>query len=747
MSAEKTKVDAAQTKVNQLNMSIVALSQEIVAGVTQKTKIQASLPALQSKLAGLQTAKQLAKVAAQSTKQDVTKKNAVIAKRKVKLGELQQTCALTPTPQCQSQVTKLQNRIGNLESELTEATTLHSAANQNMKAANQAFKKQEIKIKKANEKVASIETSNATKSAQMTAKQTALAGANAQAALAQAAFKPALVSYQTSLTKRQGAVQAHNQERKQLIKRIIRLNHMGSNQGREAGLNDGVFYASYIGIDAGQDDGDRDGTNDGIAEGKRRSYNAGFARGEVQGEIDGASEGQSEGTAAGIIAGNIDAATDKAEDDGELRAKNSNAAALGKAEGKVAGKARSVRVGDERGTPAGQTEAIREYEAMPIKNKDMNGDFAGAFSPLIPSYPGFDCVYRSSTRYRNDDYGWRRHRDFQVDREICPSFKPRHPKLARIQKRILKKAFRDAYIAKYRKARRRTYIESIDNIYLSAYNGAEESAYRVYSETVYPERVSVGQSNGHDQGYNNICPGVFSSYKSKLRAQYSANPNMEASEYINTYENVEESTYNSVYRQIKKASFVKFEESTYQANIAQQTEIFKLKRKGEIAEIYNNNPVLDFISSEVIDGGINKIAQKDGVTQPNETLYHNVTLVNYGHVAANNVKVVMENGSKNVIKSVPAQSQVTFKGAVKSSIPASARAGSRYQSVLTVYADLNSNEPYVQGRHFKNVAQGKMNNGDKKNYNVQYPLQLSQLRLSSVLLINKRNQIGIFQDS
>ncbi|MDD4976606.1 MAG: hypothetical protein PHY93_19780 [Bacteriovorax sp.] len=499
--------------------------------------------------------------------------------------------------------------------------------------------------------------------------------------------------------------------RQDLINSIQNINNQGARTGLNDGTNDGVSLARRLGQDIGLRDGQGDGSNQGAADGQERDYRRGADQGDRDGSARAKSDGLRDGTNAGIISGNQSAADREGDAAGIKRGDASNAATIGIDQGKKAGLERSVKTGSIDGNNKGENETVQKYETGVLNTVNMNGPFAGSFSRRSPDYPG----------------------DFNG-----PSFNPN----VYNSRDLLKKAYADGYLDQYRQYTRYEYFRRIDGEYNAVYDRSYAESYDQANNQQYPAYTERGRKDGDARAYSRDYPVAKAAAFQIAFDQYDASPNRASVEYKTTYKASELAAYNNRFEKIRRANFDRTELETFNANIGAQTEIYRQKRIGEVTTVYNNNAVLSYVSSEMLDGGISGIAKLDGVFQPGETTLHSITLTNFGFKAAHNVSVQLDNGALVKLAEIPARSLVNVKGAGQSLIASGAAIGSTTKTSLKVLSQLTSDDA-VEGQHFDLIGGGVLKNADQKAVRVAYPLVLSGLSLNSQLLKGVANKLSV----
>lgn len=494
-----------------------------------------------------------------------------------------------------------------------------------------------------------------------------------------------------------------------LVSEILKINREGSIRGTDDGRVDGNRMAYDLGNRNGQNDGLNDGHTDGTNRGKERDYQRGAAQGDRDGSAKALIDGERDGIRLGTIDGNIKAATLNGARDGKVRAERSDAAVQGTKDGAVAGLKRAQVEGKREGDILGEDEAVKKSESTPLENVIINGNFAGSFSRRSPSYPG----------------------DFNGD-----SYRPD----ISVNKEVLKRAYADGYIHLYRYETRNTYNLNIDGFYNRAYSESYDRAYNESYNRDYPEDYNAGRVEGERLAYNRNYPIIKKKFYQEYFLKFEANPNTSSEEYKTTYKKVEDETYRLVYGQIFRAAFELEEMRIFKLNIERETQESKNKRVAAVLKIYKENAVLKFVSSELVDSGINKVGSDDGVFQPNETITGHLIVSNFGFAPANNVSVKLSNGEVVKIPSINARSTVKVLGAFQLKNASDASLGKNHLVKFAVLSSANTTDP-VERIHFDNIADGILRSGESHTIKVQFPFNLISLKLSSLLLKDQKNKL------
>ncbi len=507
----------------------------------------------------------------------------------------------------------------------------------------------------------------------------------------------------------QMAARQRDEYRNELIAALKKINNEGARVGQNDGSTDGADLSFRLGNERGNADGSNDGLSQGTVDGQDRFYRRGAEQGERDGSARARINGQKDGTLEGTNNGNNSAGSREGQAAGIKRADGSNAASVGIEQGKKAGLERAVSTGKVDGRNKGEAETTRSLESGELKAVNLNGSFAGSFQRRSPDYPG--------------DFNGSNYR----------------PNISQ-SKELMRKAFADGYVFTYRQYTRFEFQRRIDTDYNQRYDMAYKSAYDSAVSRDYPAHYDQGRRDADARAYNRDYPVIRAEAYRIAFDQFNSSPNRGSAEFKNSYASSESSAYAQRYEAIRSANFDKTEGDVFNANIAAQTEIYRQKRSAEVQAIYNSSAVLQFVSSEMLDGGIKGVALLDGVFQPGETTNHNVVLRNFGFKEATNVSVILENGQSAKLPSIPARSIVTIKGAVQGSINASL--GAAFRSALRVTSTLSTQDA-VEGRHFDKISSGILKDADQKSVRVAYPLLLSSLGLESQLLKGTKNKLKI----
>lgn len=708
IKAKELKVAVANT--DKLAKEIKDLTDLISSTTIKKIDLQKQIQQLNAELPALQTSLQLAEAASTQTQSGLDEANAKLAEVKTKLAESETACTATPTSECQAQVEKMKERVSQLENVIKNKTALNNAAQADLNSKKQAVQQKRKAVNDKQAEMVKIDQENMDRAGKITQLKPQLIAAEAAEDKIEKELAPIEMRIQRGTQEFRQMVAMREKYRENLIREVLQVNADGARLGSENGAQDGTELAYQEGTDSGRRDGDRDGFTVGTREGQERDFRRGSDQGDREGSARGRSEGNTLGSAEGRRAGNSDAGTVEGTAQGRSRAQASDAAQVGQQQGQTAGFDRSIREGDRTGTPRGETQAIEKNEKTNLQTQSLEGEFAGSFDRRVPDYNG-----RRGGRYRTDNSG---------------------------RREILKKAYNDGYDFRYVEVHRYEYLRQIDGFYARAYDDSYQASRTTAYDRNYDQHFNQGRTEADTRAYNRDFPIARQAAFDQNREAFAQNPERDSQEFKGSFTSADRTTYSSVYESIRSANFARTEQDTFNNNIEEQTETHRAKRFEEVSKVYAENDVLDFDSSEVIDGGINKIAAKDGIFQPSETVFHNVTISNYGQKAATGVKITSNDGTTSTIAEIPARTKVTIKGAGKSSIPSNARIGSSIVSTLKVSSGIKA-EAKIQGRHFDNASQGTLKAAEQKQLSVNYPMVLSGLSTNSQLLLNQANGLKI----
>ena len=603
------------------------------------------------------------------------------------------------------------SKIDNNHREADSLRTLKTSEESKLAELKQAPEANAAQISALNSQIASTDRAISENSRQESALKSEQANISTRLDQINRDYSDVVRRYQDIKNRYDSEERSRDSYRDELISAIQFINRQGANNGQTNGSDDGYSLARRLGQDIGVRDGEADGFNSGTIAGQDRYYQRGAEQGERDGSARARLNGERDGTDEGTRAGNSSAGNREGEIDGIKRAEASDAAAVGIAQGKKAGMERAVRTGSSKGQAIGEKETVSKFESGDLNAININGPFAGSFQRRSPDYPG----------------------DFNG-----PTFNPN----VYNSKSVLKAAYSDGYLYNYRQYTRYEYLRRIDGEYNVVYDNAYARTYDQASNREYPDYYNRGRYEADARAYSRDYPIVKAQAFKIAFDQTNNSPIRSSEEYRASYASAELVAYKDKYEEIRKANYDQLELEIFNANIQEQTEIYRQKRIGEVSNIYDNNAILAFVNSEMFDGGINGVAGFDGVYQPGETTLHTLTLKNFGLKAAQNVSVQLDNGTIVKLPEIPARSLVVIKGAGASKIGSTATIGSTAKLSLKVISQLTSNDR-VEGLHFDNIDGGVLKSSDQKSVRVAYPLALSGLALNAQLLKGVKNKLSI----
>ncbi len=674
------------------------LSRDTVAAVSEKSKIENQIKELEQKRGDTENKVKLAQVAKESQDTKVSELEERLSKVQENLQSTKTECEAAPTEQCQKKVENLTTRVANVQTNLTEARELQKAAIGALKEAKNGAQKLTEKIAELNKRSTEIDQENAARAAEVEQNQKRVATLKNRIDLTSNEAR----SLEVEKRKRDGDFERTSAERERyrtaLIERVLEINHLGARYGVVDGNNDGQALAQQMGMNEGDRDGSADGYRDGTRDGMTRAYNIGYNQGDIDGSARARSEGELNGSREGTIQGNIDAAQIEGAAAGEARANSSDAASVGTNAGAKDGEARADRQGKIDGEAIGQSQAIKKHESAALASKDVQGEFAGAFSRVVPSFPR-DARGRSFRDTTN-----------QYKREI------------------VNLAYSDGYRAEYRRSIRMEFERNIARIYNDSYDAGYRYRYDDSFNRPYESERDRGYNDGEGNAFNRDYSGIFNQFFAQFRTQFSSSPNRDSNEFQSTFTQVEGQTFHRVYEDIRQAAYTQSEASTYAALIVGKTEQYRNARFKAVDKLYQENAVIKFIASQEVDAGTNGVAAVDGVIMPGEDLVYHITVKNFGDAPAKNVTVTLANGKSFKVESIPAKSVTLVKGAAKSKA-SNARIGATEKVELFVSSALQTSDA-VEARHFSNARQG-LAGTDTHVHRLAYPLELSGLKTSS----------------
>lgn len=498
------------------------------------------------------------------------------------------------------------------------------------------------------------------------------------------------------------------QYRADLIKAISFINQEGARVAQVDGSKDGYQTSRNLGMSKGQFDGQQDGLAQGTIDGQDRFYRRGAEQGERDGSGRARLDAERDGNREGVINGNKNAGVKEGRIAGEKRAIESDAVLVGKKSGEKAGLDRATKTGQIQGRDLGESESIKSLESD-LPKTEVQGPFAGSFTRKTPAYPG----------------------DF-----TGPNYRPQISH----SNELMRIAYTDGYQYTYRQYIRYEFSRTIDAEYNQAFDQSFRDNYNAAVSRDYPQNFEEGKRDADRRAYERDYPIIKANVYKIAFEQTSAQPNRSSEEYSQTFRNVESSTFNSKYEEIKSAQYIATEQETFKNHIAEQTNLFRQKRKEEVSSIYQNYPILQFIGSDIKDAGISGVGVQDGIFQPKESIAHNILINNFGFKEATQVVLQINEGAMIKLPTIPPRSSVRIKGAALSTI--STNVDSSFKTNLKIISPLASRDS-LQGRHFDSSVEGILKANDSKIVRVEYPIQLSNLGVDNQLIRGLKGKLKI----
>ncbi|MDD0852813.1 hypothetical protein HBN50_06890 [Halobacteriovorax sp. GB3] len=702
---EVKRLNEAVKSLSLMERAISQIETEIANHVTEISTNRAEIGKLKNSNKQFSTA-------LSSKKEEITKKNNQIEGVKKDISNLQASlkkvqaeCQAAPTDQCTQKISSLKLNIKN-KSTLRDQLVVQLASLIKTRDKIQSnLTKNSAVISRLEKRSSSLELANQKKVQQNIKNKKDLIPLKRDVenrhSIVQKAERESTRAKNTLI----GAQKGRDQYRQDLIKRVLIVNDQGALRATEDAYDDGYELAYRLGKSYGERDGREDGLSEGASDAKRRDYDKGYAEGLVLGKADAQIEGRQNGEREGRIQGNKLAAIDQAKKDAFEAAKISDAKAKGLREGSIAGNELALKEGNLDGSDLGMKEAIKEKESQKLKKVSLPGQFAGAFTKVIPKMP---LNYRGKAYNPNKDF----------------------------KRKVVEKSYRDGYEFKYSDEIQRSYYKNVSSIYESVYEDVYNENYRSKFELTYQEEIARGRSTGHKKAYGDHYTGYYQkAYKDKLE-HYRRSPLKDSSEYQQQYKVTFKTAYEKEYNILKDKVFAQEKNRVYQLKYPLYLEQSRVKRKNDVLDIYQKHAVLKYESHSFVDGGVNKVGQRDGIVMPNEALYINMTISNFGKAPAKNVEVKVGSNKTYTINEIPGASSVTVQGAAKDIAPN--RLGSSFVSNVTVRYPLTA-ETKIQGLYHERGD--ILNSSIRGSFNVLYPLTVEDLSISGDLIVGKENQV------
>ncbi len=680
--------EAAFAKIQELTGKIAALKTEIPALEAQYNQIKAENDqyATQYKIA-----------------------TAAVEKGRVELRQISAECSANPSEACSTKLSEKTKELITLEETFQASKTAFETAKAKLDAARAPVEakkadltKSESSLVDANKRYAELVN------LEQNARQREIGLAN-QVQVARQDLVVFVKKAEGAQIRMQEAGRNFQLYRDDLMRSVDQINTEGYNFGFRDGNADGSDLSRQMGYDYGRFDGLADGRRDGTIDGRARDYKRGADVGETEGRARGISEGQRDGTLLGSKAGHTEAGRIEGSNAGVDRANKSDAAIVGTKQGEKDGLGRADRVGLEVGSAKGEKEGISLYEDSGLSSVEIKGQFLGSFEKRSPQFPT----------------------DFKGKR-----FQP----VRQANKEVLRRAYTDGYLYKYSDEAQLEFRRRIDSDYGPVYDQANREGYRETYGANYQDSYDQGRIDQDKVAYKReYTPAKDAAYKAKY-AETSQTPDRQNTDYKTSYRSNELSAYNSQYEVIRSANYSKTEVATYNSNVGARTEEYRQKRLAEAKAVYENNAVVDYVSSGILDYGIDNVGKNDGVFMPGEKMVRTIVIKNFGKKELVGAKAQFATGEEVTLPNIPGRSIVTILNGAVSTITAKAPVAS-YKDHMRFLAPLTSKDS-LQSRHYEDVSKNLLKALDSKEVRIQYPLEVSSLTLSeSFALINKKQAL------
>jgi predicted nucleic acid-binding Zn-ribbon protein len=709
----RQQIQAKRQETQTLQNEIQQLQRQITQSIQEKNQAQANLNRAEQNLTQKQEDLRLARVAAQTLNSEIEELKTLITRDETRKATVEQQCQANPNDQCRQQLQRIEQRLQNNTRNLAQKEELAQAAQNRIDTAQASVQEVRTQVRQLTATIERIDNANSTRAEQVAVKQRAAQENQRLFEQLNNQLQP-LIARQEQLAR--DLAQATNRLQAYedlLVQRILAANQQGAELGRRHGQEDGQSLASNRAFDFGVRDGSRDGERDGRQAGRDRAYQEGLERGERAGTLRAQQEGTRDGERAGVIAGNQDAGQTEGVADGQQRARQSDATQVGQRQGEQEGQIRAVQTGKTDGERQGQQQALDQLESDNLPSVQLQGAYLGTFNRQSPAFPQGYLGPQANA---------------QAGRQY--------------QRPIVRQAFVDGHLFRYRPALRNTYIAEIDQLYSSIYSQSYSSSYNEYINQSYPQDelrgFQLGESRAFDRNYDSVRNQAFNASRSR-QAQF---PDRQSTEFQQAFAQNSADTYSQVYEQIRRQAFDQSELQTFQANIAEQTEIYRQSRLAAVTQVYQEHAVLKFNDHQIAERGLRGVGANDGIYMPDEAISHQITLTNYGFKEANNVQIVLNTGEKTTLPTIPARSVVTITDAAKSYV-ADARTLGRTQNItLSTLYPLTSTDS-VQGRHYTGGDETQVNAPTSKSINVRYPVNLNRLSLNNVAVFQVANPLTL----
>lgn len=502
-----------------------------------------------------------------------------------------------------------------------------------------------------------------------------------------------------------------------LIASILEANKNGIASANGHGQMEGLEASNTLGNQEGTKDGSAVGEAEGEADGRSRDYEIGAKEGAVEGETDGSNDGKKDGEAAGQIEGNRIAGFKIGEKDGINRANNDqNAVTQGTSEGIAAGIERAKADGRARGRKLGEQESIEKNENINLNQVLANGSgkslaFGATFSGGVPT---LDEV---SNAYYND----------QVESD----------------KQVIRLAYTAGYSASYANAVFVAFNANISNVYNQAFASAKDQAYQASYGVTYTDSIRQGRLETYQRTYDQFYSQTRTTTFNNTRDVTISNPDRNSVAFLNSYTKTEQASYQQRFAERKEEAKKVASKKAYDSNIGPETQKNRVARIAEVDKIYQNFPVLKFVSTSVKDLGQNGVGQDDKVFQPGESVGMDMTIINYGKTSAKNVIVKTNSGHDVALPEIPGASTVFINNAVIEQISRDAKLGSSKSIKTTTIHELKSTEKAIEGKYFASTAANILDNKNTQTVSINNPFEVQVIALESALVLGKEASLSL----
>lgn len=706
-----------ENEVKKLDQELLELRRRIQAIPGDKQKLQNEKNSLQSQIQNLNTEISLIEVGYQQIKAEADKSQAefkiataTLEKAKIDLAALEKQCTAAPTAECQQAVTNKKNEITNLENQWVGIRTRNDQIKNKLEEAQKPLDRKRGELKTAE---ALLESNQGRLAELLKLEQNSIQRENQLLSELNRSKSDLLLMIRKldeAERRMADASRIFNQYRDDLTRSIDQINREGYMNGERDGDQDGIDLSRQMGRDYGNRDGSNDGLNDGERAGRERDYNRGIQVGESEGSQRGRIEGDRDGKNQGRDAGHIDAGNREGRIAGIERANKSDAAKVGESQGKTDGLNRAIKTGMEVGSLKGEKEGIALYENTDLSQVEVKGQFLGSFERRSPSMPG---------NYQG------------------PRFNPNRP----ASKEVFRRAYLDGYVFKYRDEVVLEFARRIDSDYNQTYDNSYQQSYSAAIGREYRDTYEEGRRSQDQRAYAREYKPSFDRAYQITFSDTTQNPNRSDSVYKNAYRSMEAHAYGERYEEIRIAVYREVEADTFQKNIAQKTEEYRLKRLAEVKALYENHPVAQYVSSSIQDGGNQGVANLDGLYMPGERIVRTIVVKNYGKKELSGAKAQFVTGEEITLPNIPGRSITTIIAGAASTIPANTKNATAYKDHMRLQVSPTSKDA-VQTRHYDDLGKALLKGLDTKEVLAQYPLQLNSLSLSEAFaLLNKKQNL------